>query len=171
MSTTAAGVYDRSPYRTPEANLVADAEPTENKLFSAEGRVGVLHYNAQFTKVVLVAVAAGAAVFGAMSTGSQVVTAIVGVPAIVLILAASVALIFTAIKRLHDIGHSGWFFLISLIPLVGIFFNLYYALRPGQDDDNHYGAPRAATQADKVLGFIGIVLLIGINIAALIPTG
>jgi len=171
MSTTAADVYDRSAYRTPEANLIDRSEPTENKLYSAEGRVGVWHYNAQVFKAMLVTILAGAAVFAAMSTGSQVAMAIVGVPAILLVVAVAVAVIFTAIKRLHDLGHSGWFYLISLIPLIGLFFHLYYALRPGGEDDNAYGAPRAATQTDKVLGFIGIVLGIGVSIMALIPTG
>jgi len=159
MSTTASDVYDRSAYRTPEANLIGSAEQTENRLFSAEGRV------------VLIAAAAGAAFFAAMSTGSQIVMAIVGVPGLLLVIAASVALIFTAIKRLHDLGHSGWFFLIGLIPLIGILFNLYYAFRPGNEDDNAYGAPRDATQSDKVLGFIGMILLVGVNLLALIPTG
>jgi len=171
MSATASGVYERSAYRAPEANLTRDTEPTENRLYSAEGRVGVLHYNAQFAKVVFVSALAAAAVLAAMSTGSQAVMAIVGVPAIILVLAAAVALIFTAVKRLHDIGHSGWFFLISLIPIVGIFFNLYYAFRPGHEDDNDYGAPRDATQADKVLGLIGMVLLAGITIVGFIPMG
>jgi len=171
MSATASGVYERSAYRAPEANLVRDTEPTENKLFSAEGRVGVWHYNAQFAKVIFVSALAAAAIFGVMSTGSQIALAIVGVPAVLLVVAAAVALIFTAVKRLHDIGHSGWFFLISLIPIVGIFFNLYYAFRPGPEDDNNYGAPRDATQADKVLGCIGMVLLVGITIVGFIPMG
>jgi len=171
MSTTAAGVYERSAYEAPEANLVGDAVQTEDKLFSAEGRISNWRYNAQFTKVMLITVVAGAAMFGAISTESQVAMAIVGVPVFLIVIAAFVSLIYAAIKRLHDLGHSGWFFLIGLIPLVGVIFTLYYALKPGPEDVNAYGAPRAATQTDKVLGVIGMVLMVVVNIAALVPTG
>ncbi len=171
MSSTAADVFDRSAYEAPDSNLVGRAEQTENKLYSAEGRIGVLQYNALFAKVMFVAIAAALAIFGAMATDSQVLMAVVSVPAMVLVLAAFVALVYAAIKRLHDLGHSGWFYLIGLIPIVGIFFNLYYALKPGHEDDNQYGAQRVATQADKVLGIIGMILLAGINLLAIIPMG
>jgi len=171
MSTTATDVFDRSAYEAPESNLLGEAEQTENKLFSAVGRIGIWQYNALFTKVMLVVVLAAAAIFGAMATESQVLIAVIGAPALLVVLVAYVALIFAAVKRLHDLGHSGWFYLIGLIPLVGVIFMLYYALKSGHEDDNQYGEPRAATQSDKVFGVIGMILLIGLNIVALVPMG
>jgi len=169
MSTTAEGVFDRSPYEAPAADLVKGAEQTKDKLFSANGRVGVWRYNARFAQVMFVIIAAAAIMFGAMATGSEIAMVIVGIPVFLVAMAAIVAMVYTAIKRLHDLGHSGWFYLIGMIPIVGALFTLYYSFKPGVEDDNQYGAARQATQSDKVLGVIGMVLLVVINVAALIP--
>lgn len=46
-------------------------------------------------------------------------------------------------RRLHDIGKSGWFQLIALIPLVGLYLLVLFATE-GQQGDNQYGAdPKA----------------------------
>ncbi|WP_353057026.1 DUF805 domain-containing protein [Microbulbifer sp. TRSA001] len=42
-------------------------------------------------------------------------------------------------RRLHDSGRSGWWQLISLIPLVGWAFYVYFMVQPS-DDDNKYGS-------------------------------
>jgi uncharacterized membrane protein YhaH (DUF805 family) len=44
------------------------------------------------------------------------------------------------IRRLHDIGKSGWWILISLIPLVGGIWLLVLMFRDSQKEDNRYGA-------------------------------
>lgn len=42
-------------------------------------------------------------------------------------------------KRLHDLGKSGWFLLLSYIPIFGWLFDLYVAFAKGQECDNEYG--------------------------------
>ena len=42
-------------------------------------------------------------------------------------------------KRLHDLGHSGWWNLIALIPIPNVIFGLYLIFARGQDQDNLYG--------------------------------
>jgi uncharacterized membrane protein YhaH (DUF805 family) len=42
-------------------------------------------------------------------------------------------------RRLHDIGKSGWWLLISFIPLVGTLVLLYFAVQPSQAGSNEYG--------------------------------
>jgi len=44
------------------------------------------------------------------------------------------------IRRLHDIGKSGWWVLISLIPLFGGIILLVMLMRDSQAGDNKYGA-------------------------------
>jgi len=44
------------------------------------------------------------------------------------------------IRRLHDIGKSGWSCLISLIPLVGIFILLVWFCKDSQAGENKWGA-------------------------------
>ena len=42
-------------------------------------------------------------------------------------------------RRLHDIGRSGWWLLLSLLPLVGAVVLLLFALRDSDPGDNAYG--------------------------------
>ena len=42
-------------------------------------------------------------------------------------------------RRLHDIGKSGAYVFISLIPLVGVILLLVWFCQPGQPGDNQYG--------------------------------
>jgi uncharacterized membrane protein YhaH (DUF805 family) len=46
-------------------------------------------------------------------------------------------------RRLHDIGKSGWFLLLGLIPLVN-FYLLFLLVQPSQTDSNQFGAPPVA---------------------------
>lgn len=43
------------------------------------------------------------------------------------------------VRRLHDINLSGWYYLISLIPLIGIIYLFIIALVDGTLGDNKYG--------------------------------
>jgi len=43
-------------------------------------------------------------------------------------------------RRLHDVGKSGWFLLISLIPLVGAIWILIVVCTDSDPEDNKYGA-------------------------------
>ena len=44
-----------------------------------------------------------------------------------------------AVRRLHDIGKSGWVLLIGLIPLVGAIWLLILLLRNSEAGENKYG--------------------------------
>ena len=43
------------------------------------------------------------------------------------------------VRRLHDIGKSGWLLLVSLIPIVGGIILLVFMCTNGQKDENQYG--------------------------------
>lgn len=45
-------------------------------------------------------------------------------------------------RRLHDIGKSGWFQLIVLIPLIGAIILIVWFCRRGEDGPNAYGPPQ-----------------------------
>jgi len=45
-----------------------------------------------------------------------------------------------SIRRLHDLGRTGWWYLISLIPLLGALVLLIFFVLPSQEHDNEYGA-------------------------------
>jgi uncharacterized membrane protein YhaH (DUF805 family) len=44
------------------------------------------------------------------------------------------------VRRLHDVGKSGWWYLIALIPLVGMIWLLVLLLMDSQPGTNQYGA-------------------------------
>lgn len=44
-----------------------------------------------------------------------------------------------AVRRLHDINKSGWWFLINLIPLVGNIIFIVWACKESQPTANEYG--------------------------------
>jgi uncharacterized membrane protein YhaH (DUF805 family) len=44
-----------------------------------------------------------------------------------------------AVRRLHDIGRSGWWLLLMAVPLVGPLVLLYWYVQPSEDGPNQYG--------------------------------
>ena len=42
------------------------------------------------------------------------------------------------VRRLHDIGRSGWWILINLIPIVGIILMIYWLAQAGTSKANQY---------------------------------
>jgi len=169
MSTIASDVQDRSPYAAPEADVRIKSELIEDKFFGAQGRIGVMRYNARVFQSLLMMLAGGGVMAAAYFSDNTTVMLITTVPCIIAMVAGLVVMIYSAIKRLHDINLSGWYYLVGMIPIVGAVFHLYYALKPGKQDDNKFGAFRESTNGDKVMGVIGLLLTVLITIGAMIP--
>ena len=56
-----------------------------------------------------------------------------------------------AVRRLHDVGKSGWFFLIVLIPLVGAIWLLVLFFTDSQPGMNKYGPnPKGIGNIDEI---------------------
>ncbi|MBP7118865.1 DUF805 domain-containing protein [Candidatus Woesebacteria bacterium] len=76
----------------------------------------------------------------------------------VLVSFAFLALIMTTLslgmifRRLHDLNKSGWYFLLTLIPVVGILIAIYIHLAKGTAGPNRFGAPvEYRTEIFKIL--------------------
>ena len=54
-------------------------------------------------------------------------------------------------RRLHDTGKSGWFQLISLIPVIGSLVVIYLMAQPGNPGANQYGNPPDAGPMQPVV--------------------
>ena len=164
-----AEAIDRSPYAAPQAELRDRTQATEDKLFSAEGRIGIWRYNTRILQGLLAIMVAAVIMFAGVASESTGVIAATSIPAIIVFFVAVAMMIYSAIKRLHDLNYSGWYYFIGIIPIVGAIWTLYYALKPGSQEDNRFGAAREATKADKIMGVIGIALTFVFTIAAFIP--
>jgi uncharacterized membrane protein YhaH (DUF805 family) len=57
------------------------------------------------------------------------------------ILAIALPVLGVSIRRLHDIGRSGWWYLIVCIPIIGFLVLLYWFTQDGEMQANQYGQP------------------------------
>lgn len=70
---------------------------------------------------------------------NNMLATIVGAVSAIFALAILVPQIAVGVRRLHDIGRSGWFYLIGLIPFIGWIFMLVWFCTDSQPGDNQYG--------------------------------
>lgn len=66
-----------------------------------------------------------------------------------LALATFIAHLSALVRRLHDIGRSGWFYFIALIPLIGIFVLIYWLCQAGATQPNEYGGARTWSEGSS----------------------
>ena len=63
----------------------------------------------------------------------------------ILSLALLVPSLAVGVRRLHDVGKSGWWLLVVLVPILGSLYFLYLAVKDSQPDTNRWGTnPKAA---------------------------
>ncbi|KAA0978494.1 DUF805 domain-containing protein [Pseudomonas sp. ANT_H12B] len=163
----------QSPYATPRA-AVGEALPefAPLKAFSFEGRIGRLRFLAWTMSLTLVTLAVGSvlAVFGLalISTDSTAGLILGGLLVFILVVALAFVSIQFSVQRLHDIGWSGWLWLLNLVPFVGSFFPFVIMVVPGNTVANQYGAPPPPNStAVKVLSSLWIVFIAIVVISAL----
>jgi uncharacterized membrane protein YhaH (DUF805 family) len=134
-----------TPYAPPTAN-VAEALPefAELKLFGVEGRIGRLRYLAWSLAmtffVMIFAGIGGLAAYG-LGSDSSLLAIAGGLVATVVFIAMIVVGIQIGVKRLHDIGWSGWLLLVNIIPVVGSIFSIIMLVAPGSSGVNRFGPP------------------------------
>lgn len=68
-------------------------------------------------------------------SGPMIALGLVGV----FLLAILIPSLAVSVRRQHDIGLSGWFFLVVFLPTVGNLILLVFALIPSQEHDNKWG--------------------------------
>lgn len=158
-----------SPYTSPASAIGGLAETTgELKVFSLSGRIGRLRYLGWSAAMMLVSV-----LMYALATATLVASPVAGgVLMAVVAVAFTVVSVQIGVQRLHDVGWSGWLWLLNLVPVVNIVIALIMVFAPGAPVANTYGAPPPANStAVKLLAFSWIIFpfLIGILAAIAIP--
>nr|WP_297350710.1 DUF805 domain-containing protein [uncultured Caldimonas sp.] len=64
---------------------------------------------------------------------------VLGMFSLVYFMAAFIASISVAVRRLHDTGRSGWWWLITLVPLLGLLIFLLFVCEDSERGANRYG--------------------------------
>lgn len=164
-----------SPYAPPRSALGDDLpEYSSLNVFTINGRIGRLRYLA-WTLVLTVAMlvaggiiaTAGFAVATASPTAGMILGSLLGFALCVAIVVVSVQI---GVQRLHDLGWSGWLYLLNLVPLVNSIFPLLLLVLPGNPGANQYGAPppRNSTAvkvlASLWLAFIPLMLILVVSL-------
>ena len=152
-----------SPYAPPRANVGENLPAfAELKPFSIEGRIGRLRFLA-WTMVLSLVTLPIVGIFALLALGlvsgdSTTGLIIGGIFAFFLFLGFIIVSILFSVQRLHDIGWSGWLWLLNLVPFVGSFFPLVIMVVPGNTGANRYGPPPPPNStAVKVLCSLWIV--------------
>lgn len=164
-----------SPYAPPRAAVGDDLpEFATLKVFTIHGRIGRLRYLAwtlALTVAMLVAAGIISTVGFAVATASPTIAVIIGsLLGFALFVALVVVSVQIGVQRLHDLGWSGWLYLLNLVPLVNSVFPLLLLVLPGNTGANQYGAPppRNSTAvkilASLWLAFIPLMLIIVVTL-------
>ena len=111
------------------------------EIYVTEGRLNRLRY---LKYMIILALIAGLSTF----VTSSMATFLTGDPngflvnaiTVIWAVAAGVGNFMLMIRRLHDLGRSGSFSILAIVPVVGIFFSIYLFCAPGQVGWNQYGA-------------------------------
>lgn len=163
--TPAVAADPESPYAPPQAT-VGEALPAFSTLkpFSFDGRIGRLRYLAWTMSLTLVTLSAGSllAVFAlALFNTDSTIALILGcLLALIGFVALGLVSIQFSVQRLHDIGWSGWLWLLTLVPFVGSIFPFVMVIVRGNNTANRYGAPPPPNStAVKVLSSLWLVFI------------
>ena len=165
-----------SPYAPPRAAVGDDLpEYATLNVFTLNGRIGRLRYLAwMLVMSVAMLFAAGIVITvgAAVSVASPLVAMILGLLLWIALIVGMVWIsVLISVKRLHDLGWSGWLYALNLVPIVNTVFAILLLVLPGNAGANQYGAPppRNST-AVKVLAtlwlaFIPVMLAIMVTLS------
>ncbi|MBR1646740.1 MAG: DUF805 domain-containing protein [Selenomonadaceae bacterium] len=118
-----------------------------NEIFTTKGLLNRLRY---FKYMILLALVSGISTF-VMSSMLTFFTGNHESPAVMLVtlmwaLIAGAGNVMLMIRRLHDLGKNSMFWLVALIPVIGLIFSIYLFCAPGTKGWNEYGADPLADE-------------------------
>lgn len=157
-----------SPYAPPQAQVGEQLpEFGELKVFTTNGRIGRVRYLGWSMALMLAFLPIGGVILGSFAV-SDTLAAVLTIVACLALVVFSVCI---GVQRLHDMGWSGWLWLLNFVPVVGSVFALLMLFMPGTDGPNRYGPPPPSnSRAVKVLAWLIILVpVIGIVAAIALP--
>lgn len=76
------------------------------------------------------------------------------------LLVAALAAVIPSIRRLHDLGYSGWLSILAVVPLANCALGVWLTLAKGTDGPNRYGAAPGANSLGVVFGALGMLVTV-----------
>ncbi len=107
--------------------------------FNGRARRSEYWYFAVFTAIIGTVLNILTAALNGSSGDGSTLGMIVGLIAMVVGIALFIPSLAVSIRRLHDIGKSGWFILLNIIPVIGTFIVLYFCIKDSETGENMYG--------------------------------
>ena len=168
---------DPNPYdamNAAAAPLEHSGETDPSSPFSTAGRFGRVSYLAHQVSLVVAVLLVGSVAMSAVlvsakpsaqASGSDIVAMVLALA--VVSPAVALSAIFS-IRRLHDMNLSGWFMLLSFVPLVSILLTLALFVAPGTAGPNKFGPPRVTKKSHMYVAFGALPALVFIGIVAAI---
>ncbi|MDI6528753.1 DUF805 domain-containing protein [Pseudomonas otitidis] len=156
-----------SPYATPQAQ-VGEALPEFGDLrpFGVTGRIGRMRYLAWSMVLILAALP----VVGLTALLMSQFPVIGGILFALEIIALVVVNVQFGVQRLHDIGWSGWLYLLNFVPFIGSVFPLLMMVIPGTQGPNRYGQIQPPNSTSVLVmawisigsGILAVLAIIGV---------
>lgn len=131
-------------------NIVGAVKSVFSNYANFRGRARRSEYWWWFLAYILIVIVLGfveRALFGSgsaeMAAGDGEVSASfnAGILSGLFMLASIIPSIAVGVRRLHDVDRSGWWLLLSFIPLIGALVLLYWNVQPGTPGPNRFGDP------------------------------
>lgn len=169
-----ATTMDANPYSAPDAELGGtDNELYSPSIFSFSGRIGRLRYLAYSAGMMFALMLVMIPLVGVSAmTGGAESMSLVGMLAMAVIYIGAIVLsVMFAKRRLNDLNRSGWWFLLSFVPIVNLLFTIYVIFFPGNAGSNEWGpAPEANSLGVQILGWsMPVLFVLGIVAAVVLP--
>ena len=165
-----------NPYQSPRSSI-APAAPTqfgEINLLSAQGRLGRVRYIGYSVGIgllvnVIALLMGGLASF--LDRDGDAISGLIGVVIIILGVAALAISILLMIQRLHDFDASGWWTVLTVVPLANVALYLVLLIMPGAQGPNRFGKPPPPNTTGVILlaSILPLIFVIGIVAALAIP--
>ncbi|SHM66181.1 DUF805 domain-containing protein [Phytopseudomonas punonensis] len=149
----------QTPYSPPKAEINTHAgQVGELKINSFRGRIGRMRYLAWSLGLLFIFVAIMLGI-SAITMASETLGSILLIGAIIGMLVISAQI---GVQRLHDMGWTGWLWLLNLVPVISSVFWIIMLVVPGPAGSNRYGQPPPPNSlAVNLVAGIFLILLIG----------
>lgn len=156
-----------NPYIAPTADMTmpeSDLGTYEPRIFALSGRIGRLRYIAYGMLLALIAMLPYVLYIAKLAFSRTQPASM----QYVMLLPLYLVIVLLATRRLIDIGHSRWWSVLMLIPVVSVIPYFYLLFKGGDEQANDYGPPPCAnSRGVVVVVWLAVVMMILSVVAAL----